>query len=1114
MRKNTVFIFIAGIVVGMMCVAAIGLHPFGRKVIRKVLSPVQKPLKKVKKIISSSGKKPPATGILSSFDGDDAITWGGKETQREIVTGDECFDGACLKATYVVKDYPGLVSQKLAGDWSDYQTLKFDINNPTGDVVKFGILIKDKVGGGAYVDRLDRMFAFRPGKSTFVFNITGLRTNGTARQMDIDQIAEVILFLDNPKEETTLYFDNIRLEKAPQYQNTKAPGIFNDFDDMNVAQWGGNPKANIVQAKECVAGKCLKVVYPGKQEYPGLVSQYVPHDWSGFDSFRMDVFNPTEEVIKFGLLLKDQSGGHQYPHRYDGNFALRPGLNKFVLNITGLKTNDKKRLMRMNEIMEMVIFLDHPQKDQALYIDNIRLEQSNKGLSKDIKMFDFGTEQSEVWPGFTAVNRHTKYQTDMGYGWHTMWDLKMEDRRYPDPLLRDWVRGSGPFGVDVPNGEYSVYIMIEDPGFWEYYQNYKYRKVIAEDQEVIAETMNATEFFSDHYFYHLRTDDHPGSDIFKNYVQKRFAWRHFKTTVKDGQLSLKFDPGNAYANTVSALIVAPVAQEKEAYEFLKELEKQRKEYFVSQYIEKLPKVDPLSPELAKQFQGKAFIPFHQDFNEKLYPHQPPRADQIQSHVEIQVAQGEKEPFVLGLYGLTEEQKYRIKIDDLKTAEGQAFPAKNIRVRPVQYKNKRVDNDKVYEIRGELLRDKQSVKVSPNLVRHVWFTVNVPKATPAGLYKAPIFVCPSDTEEDTQCFQPQGFEIALNVLPFTLEELDIPMGLFYSFPFQYKWYKDPRLNAWTAAEKQFHDMREHGMNTMAWGVKPPIKKIHDNGFVEMDFSFFDEVLRAYQHFGFDQPISGYGLNGIFKEIKKKTEGNKTQFAKAVLSAYSQISERSQKILGQPMLIGIADEVSNPGLPGIDSIKDVAHILHKHNIPATGYFNDTKDIVIFPKMHTVTMSPRIPFTEKLFNDIQKNGSDIWIYNMGMDRFSFGFYPWRVKADGRVQWHYQLPAVDPYNDLDGREMDFCASYPSLQGPINAVSFELMAEGIEDYRYLRTLETLIAKHNNDPAYAKAIEFGKSVLENIRKNIRYNFKQNNWSTQELQKTRQNIGRAILGFQS
>ena len=48
-----------------------------------------------------------------------------------------------------------------------------------------------------------------------------------------------------------------------------------------------------------------------------------------------------------------------------------------------------------------------------------------------------------------------------------------------------------------------------------------------------------------------------------------------------------------------------------------------------------------------------------------------------------------------------------------------------------------------------------------------------------------------------------------------------------------------------------------------------------------------------------------------------------------------------------------------------------------------------------------------SKKLIDIALTKKSDLWFYNTGMDRYSWGFYNWRMGSQGRWEWHFRWRA-----------------------------------------------------------------------------------------------------------
>lgn len=883
--------------------------------------------------------------------------------------------------------------------------------------------------------------------------------------------------------------------------------ISNFEDEKELSKWNKNALQLSLAEEHCTQGaSCLKVIFPAGK-YPGLnIWKPKPSDWSGFDTLKFDVYNPQGEVVRFGILLKDEQGD-SYADRYDGYFAFKPGENNFELNITGLKTNNKKRQIQLDKIKELTIFLFEPKNETTLYLDNVRLEREKKAGADNFYRFDFGTEDSEVWPGFTKATDKDKYFKDKGYGWAVMWDLKTEDRQYPDSLFRDWVKGSGPFNIDVSNGKYIVYMMLEDPGFWQYYQHYQRREIYAEDRLVVSDTLDSAAFLKDYYFRHLETEDLPGEDIWDTYVKTRFTPKIFRVKVEDGQLNLKFSSKGAYTCALSALIIFPSEYEKEGMRYIQEINEKQKRYFNTHFVISAPSAPPISFSVSKEDKESGYILFQRNYIERVYPNTAPRIDEIGKNLELFGAQGEYEPFTIGIYPLQDLGVCELTAEDLTSEEGKIIPANNIAIRVVQYKLKSTGK-KVYEAKGELLRKKSKIDIKKGITRQFWATIRIPEGTSAGNYTGKVHFKPASGKGET-------IELKLRVLPFKLLEPDIAMGMFYFAPSYLRWYEDTKGYFWGEIEKQLRDLKEHNINSLAIDIAPGIKDVSDGAGVQLSMGDFNEFIKVYKLAGFTKPIVGYGMIRLIKQAEKFSNGDEKRFSNILKNTYKGIKSSVDEMYGPEIIFCLADEISNIEGKGIEYGLNLAKIVRDiPGVKTTALLNNRKDRVIFPYLDISTINGGVGIDKETIENIKSSGSELWFYNIGQDRFTFGFYLAKTKAKGRMQWNYQLPAVDPYFDLDGRESDFCASYPSPEGPINSVWFEWIREGIDDYKYILTLYELIARGKNSAkseTVQKARE-AEDVLRGMLDEVDVELNRKNWDVSAYDQKRWQIAQQIVAL--
>jgi hypothetical protein len=111
------------------------------------------------------------------------------------------------------------------------------------------------------------------------------------------------------------------------------------------------------------------------------------------------------------------------------------------------------------------------------------------------------------------------------------------------------------------------------------------------------------------------------------------------------------------------------------------------------------------------------------------------------------------------------------------------------------------------------------------------------------------------------------------------------------------------------------------------------------------------------------------------------------------------------------------------------------------------------------------------------------------------------------------------DPFNYLDGSAMDFFNRHEPDGTPIPVAMWEAYREGYDDYRYVTTLEQLVAEaqRSENPAAREAATTAekelKSVWDSIRVQAKYKY-DGLWSPAEFDVYRWLIAQQILAVQA
>jgi len=133
----------------------------------------------------------------------------------------------------------------------------------------------------------------------------------------------------------------------------------------------------------------------------------------------------------------------------------------------------------------------------------------------------------------------------------------------------------------------------------------------------------------------------------------------------------------------------------------------------------------------------------------------------------------------------------------------------------------------------------------------------------------------------------------------------------------------------------------------------------------------------------------------------------------------------------------------------------------------------------------------------------------------RLTYGFALWRMGYSCLIPWHYQAPVGNPFSDFDAHYGDWCMAYPDPDGPIPTQRWEAVREGIDDGRYLYTLEARIAEAKARGDKHDAVAAGEALLAEIRNAVpvQATYGQTGpWQGPEYTTYRRRLAAAILRF--
>ncbi|MDD2706954.1 MAG: DUF4091 domain-containing protein [Verrucomicrobiae bacterium] len=463
----------------------------------------------------------------------------------------------------------------------------------------------------------------------------------------------------------------------------------------------------------------------------------------------------------------------------------------------------------------------------------------------------------------------------------------------------------------------------------------------------------------------------------------------------------------------------------------------------------------------------------------VYPQSIPKREEITSELKITVTPGEYGTAWFSLYALQPVEQAKIQIaGDLQSA-AETIPAKNIELRTVRCWSQRTGYAATtYYIIPELLEKKDTAKVPKGSSQTFWIAVKTSGETKPGEYETKIAL-----ELDGQ--KKGELNLKLRVLPFKLKNP-----------------KDRHWVMWTSGKgydkmgkdeirRELADMKEHGINSILvspMGFKDCKLQKNDQGNLTFTSPKLGEFQELRKELGLNSPLLLYwgaelermagNLIGVkdVSDNRVPAAAKTPAYQKTVKDAFQAldrfIRETGGAEYGDWYYLGMDEPGCHPQRQARSFLEH--QLAHDANIKTL--------ITISPSEFVQKVAPHVAgmcWSSGAASREKNEGRQIpdkeyWWYGSGVytgqegglmpNRYLCGVEFYKTGARGQVSFIYSRPGEtgDPYDDFDGAShsepKDLFIAYPSADGPVSTLQWEGIHEGIVDYKYLSTLEDLIA--------------------------------------------------------
>ena len=844
----------------------------------------------------------------------------------------------------------------------------------------------------------------------------------------------------------------------------------------------------------------------GDQDYNGMLRETWPTtDWSAYNLLAFDVENTTSSALTVTVELDDTIHGPGWVNRHDENFVLTPGINHLRIWLNSSMTfNSNPGYLDLAHIGRFLFTVSGFSTDTTVYFDNLRLDNAANDpyadAARNIWKFDCGSWDSPVWPDFFQLAFNMNYPQDpatrpfgwvIGSGWH---NKQANDWYGPDDLTRDFVRRCCPsstpmdFQLDLPNGDYRVY-MIARGCDWNGFPTGGW-SITSEGVEVLNVPMDSTTFYAAWYYRGIHEDYPLSASAWDVFEVPQFPAYTFNTTVADGSLNLHFEGPVG----VFAMIVYPASLESEMTARVAGYDAARRAQFEANYYINQPAgltFTATQDEIARGYAawpGQLMAPCYPD----TLPPDPRPALTLSTFA----AQGEYRSVGLAIRPLVTISGVAVTVTDLSDGAGHTIPNTEIEARYLRYM---VTGDAEFFGSGllswkpRLVQKDFPISVAPQVSKDFWLTVHVPEGTPAGTYVGTVTLHASSGD--------------LSV-PLTVQVYGYPLdagseqawGWYYMAPeseYVFSSFPDMAAQGDVFMHLEFADLKKHGFNSIQFPT--PGVVVNAGHVTALNTTQLERYVTTAREEGFGGDWLGQTVAlGMADAIRNATGFAEfsPEFDVAYKEAIALLVAWMDTPQGAPLAIWLVDEPRESGLNSWNRnfADTMQYATLAHEVPGAittvtvmSGADGAVDYGPFVGALDIMQTHPWPNSENLMQGAYAAGKSDWFFNTGGDlRMVYGFYQYKYgRGNGAWEWHlnwmdsgmFDPWPYSPYND------HWRYFYPSPDGPVPTLSYELAGQGTWDYRYIATLDRLITEANAslDPEMVDRAAYAQTLLDALK---------------------------------
>jgi hypothetical protein len=757
-----------------------------------------------------------------------------------------------------------------------------------------------------------------------------------------------------------------------------------------------------------------------------------------------------------------------------------------------------------------------------------------------VQKFDFGTEKSMIFPGFTQVTNKNLSDANSPFGFVKTAPQAYEEMR-PNPLEGDFVysKGKSTFRVTLSNGQYKAWFLY---GNSRYGQRVlvplpmKYQIDINGKNAVDDGIKNWQDFYTEKYFFRgYSYIYHNDDDFYTKYVAPNFQQKTASFEVTDGHADFTLTD-----IPLCAMEIYPVSDATQAEDDIAYLQKELRRYTLISEQKHTP--DNPAPAYSAQDQKQGYVTYSRFPSDPPFANDRPLPEEINSAPSAFLAQNQKANLSVSILPLQDLKNAKVTVSDLSDkSSGAKIAATDIDIQYIAQQEVTADGARAsspaytYQVKPIFIKPFPANfdLMDKGINRTILLTVNADSNTKPGIYEGALNITPQNAPA-------KKVLLKVRVLPIKLPPLPIPAGRYAMdsvYYYNYYWSRTItddsfRDYVWMRQKQNMQWAKDMGLTSIAFSddmrgdiLADPMRFKDDSRFVRW--------MDLYRDMGF-QAMPWYGFQSLSSSSSNMQNLGKDRFSPEWTAKYRELIAKVRD-LGKErnwpeVLFYLSDELSNDGAEGAaDGLKRIAASDGIPGIRRISSVNGPYEHVLIGKEEILMPNMAFPITPEILQRMKDTHTTLWLYNVGDLRYTWGYYPFLVDAKGRFQWFNSTGNCYPFDDFDSDYGDtvYSAFVAGPNGPVSLVKALDMRDGLDDFRYLTLLKDLMNKatNRNSAAYkaaqnviakidAQDVDLRNSGTGKLDAQAAgFNPSAKIWSPQTCERIRWEVAQAIMGLQ-